>query len=246
MKEFLKKEAPLFAPAAGMFLMALLVLQVFMCFGMFSKNKGLVVTIIQMFLFTAAITVVILFAMPGKALLKHLRDENYYRVRSAAGDNVVTLLSKLTALYTLVLAVVGGLYLLMLGLDVLWSTVAFPEEKEGVTEIWKTLFPGPNNAGAVAATVLELLMIAFMFTALVFFCVTMSYNLFTKSKYAGFLAAIFFAMLAYSIMKINLSVLANLDTLTYHLASAGFCAVCGVALTVITCGSIKKRNWKSE
>ena len=246
MKEFLKKEAPLFVTGSCMTLMSLLVLEVFMCFGMFSKNKGLVATIIQMFLFTALIAIVILLAGSGKAMLRHLRDENYYRMCKAEGDNGIMILTKLTVLYSVILFVIGGLYVLLLGLDIMWSTGVFPEEKQGVSDIWNTMFPGPNSGVTIAATVLELLTIAFLFTMLVFFCVTMAYNLFTKSRYAGILAGLFFAMLGYFLVKLNLSLLGSLDTLTYHLASAGFCVIAAAILFAVTFGSLKKHNWKSE
>ncbi len=246
MKEYLKREAPLFVTASCMTLMSLLVLEVFMCFGMFSKNKGLVATIIQMFLFTAMIAFVILLVSSGKAMMRHLRDENYYRVNKAAGDSSAMTFIKLTALYSVILFVIGGLYILLLGLDIMWSTGVFPEEKKGISDIWNTMFPGPNSGAVIATTVLELLTIAFLFTTLVFFCVTIAYNLFTKSRYAGILAALFFAMLGYFLVKLNLQLLGSFDTLTYHLASAGFCIVVTAILFVVTLASLKKHNWKSE
>ncbi|MBO4280583.1 MAG: hypothetical protein J5872_01875 [Lachnospiraceae bacterium] len=247
MKDFLKKESVLFVPSSIMFLMALFMLELFMCFGIISKNKGLVVTIIYMFLFTMVIMIVVLLSMSGKALLTHLRDENYYRIRKEAGDGAVAVYLKLTALYSLILALLGGLYLLMLGLDILWSAVAFPEEKAGITKIWTTLFPGPNNASAVVSAVLELFLIAFLFTALSFFCVTMAFNLFTKTRYAGILAAVFFMMIGYAVVKLNIELLGKLEPVTvYHLASAAFCAVIGAFLTAASFGSIRKRNWNTE
>ncbi|MBO7632210.1 MAG: hypothetical protein J6S78_07780 [Lachnospiraceae bacterium] len=246
MKAFLKKEAPLFVPSSLMFLIALMMLEMIMFFGVVLKNKGLVSTLIYMFLFTTVIMVVMLLAGAGKALLTHLRDENYYSVWKAQGDTALTLFGKLTGLYTVILFALTGLYLLAFGLDVLWSSVAFPDEKEGLSKLWDMLFPGPNGAAAVAATVLEFMMIAFLFTALTFFAVTMAYNLFTKTRYAGFLGAVFFAIFAYTIVKINVQVLSSLGTVTYHLASAGFCAVCGIVLSAVTYGSIRKREWNSD
>ena len=74
----------------------------------------------------------------------------------------------------------------------------------------------------------------------------MAYNLFTRTRYAGILAGIFFAMLGYFIAKLNLQLLGSLDTLTYHLASAGFCAGVAVILFAVTLTSLKKYNWKAE
>lgn len=246
MKRLFQEDLKIYLSNVLMALMAVVVLELAFAFGVFTKNKGLAATALQLFLYVLVVLLVMFFVMAGKAFYQKLGNAQYYPVKKEQGYSSCTLLGGLTLMYTLFFFALALIYILMIGLDVAWCTRAFPEEREGLTSIVNKLFEGGNRVLLITAEFIDFFMIAFSFTALLYFSVTMAYNLFTKSRYSGFLAAIFFALLSYAVATINIKVTNVSNPVQQHFLSAVVQLGFSVIFLAVTLSSLKKHEWIDE
>lgn len=247
MKRLYQEDIKIYLSNVLMALMSAVVLEVAFAFGVISKNKGLTATALQLFLYVLVVLLVMFFVMTGKAFYQKLRQEPYYPTKKEQGYSSYSLLGGLTLMYSLFLFGLALLYFLMLGINIAWCTRAFPDERDDLISLVQKIFEGSSNRALLyLAAFLDFFMIAFSFTALLFFSATMAYNLFTKSRYSGFLAAIFFAMLGYAVATVNINLTNVKNTVTQHFMSAGVQAVFSVIFLAVTLASLKKHEWIDE
>jgi hypothetical protein len=247
MKRLFREDIKIYLSNVLMALMSAVVLELAFALGAVTKNKGLTATALQLFLYVLVVLLVMFLVMSGKAFYQKLRGETYYPTKMEQGYSSYTLLGGLTLMYSLLLFGLALLYFLMLGLNIAWCSKAFPDERDELTSLIQKLFEGSNNRALLYfSAVVDFFMIVFSITALLFFSAVMAYNLFTKSRYSGFLAAIFFAMLGYAVATININMTNVKDMVMQHFMSAGVQAVFSVIFLAITLASLKKHEWIDE
>lgn len=245
MKELIIRNLKKIVPTVVMFLVSLVVLEVFMAIGIISGRASLVSTVIEMFVVVMLLMAVLLIGTAGKAFLEGLKQKEFYGIWAAKGFNRGTLLGGLTGIYTVAFLIPFLCYVVMLVLDIFWISNAFPNEREGLEGIRLLLFPDKQTLPMVLASVVEYILISASFIALVFLCSAWAYNIFTRGRYSGLMTALIVISVGVFMIKLNLMFTSSLDGYTEHLASAGIQAGFTALFLVLTHQSVAKHNWNT-
>ncbi len=225
------------------FLMALAVMEIFIAIGIIGKRAGLVSTAIPMYLIIMLLMVLIMLGQAGKVFLGDLRNVQFYPECKKNGLSAVSILGCLTLLYSGLLAVMAGLYVGFMSLDILWIRSAFPDIHQDIEEIICEVIPKQNSTALVFSAILDYFVMAVAFVSLVFFAVTMSYNIFTKKRYCGILAGVFSVTFGYFMIRATLLIVTVEDRVKYHLYSALLLAGFALVFSAITLSSARKHEW---
>lgn len=240
MKPFVKREIVSTLPSMLMFFMALLVMEGAMCVGILSGRPNLTATAISIYVIVMFLMAVLLIGFAGKELLSHLRDANYYANLKRNGVSGMAALGVSLGINSAALAVMMALYALFMWIDIRWIEHVFPEEKKDL----ESLFEIVMKENSVILAMLDYLIIIVSLFALVYCSVTLTYIVFSKGRYAGFLSAIVFVMLAFCMIKLNLMICRDMTGAAFHLRSAAVQAGFTVLFFGLTCYSLKKHEWK--
>lgn len=225
------------------FLMALVVMEVFIAVGILGGRSGLVSTAIYMYLIVMLLMVFFVLGTAGKVFLGDLRNEQFYPMCKKNGLNRVSILGYMTVIYSAILGIMAALYVGVMGLDILWIRHAFPDIHEEIEQIFSEIIPKENSAALVLSAILDYLFVAVSFVTLVFFAVTMAYNIFTKKRYCGILAGVFTVVFGYFMILVSTKIIAVEDRIQYHLYTALALAIFALAFLAVTHSSVKKHEW---
>ena len=245
MKQIIRDDWKRFLPNLLMFAMTLVILELFVGFGILSKNDKQVTTAISLFFFIMLIMLAMMIALAGKIFLGDLRNPGILQAWKKEERSLVSVVVCKTTVYTCLLYLLELLYAGVLVLDVLWIYGAFPNERKALDELFAKLSGKESGFEGIHATqLLEYLAIAFSAVALAYFTITMAYNIFTKSRYVGILAGVFYVLLAYFFIRVHLEIVKNITPASVQsLAGVAVQAVIGAILLAVTIGSVKKHQW---
>ena len=226
------------------FLMALAVMEIFIAIGIIGGMGGLVSTAISMYLIIMLLMVIIMLGQSGKVFLGDLRNAQFYPECKKNGLTSVKILLDMTVLYALILGVMIALYVGLMSLDIMWIRSAFPEIHADIEKIISEVIPPNNSFSLVMASILDYFVMTIAFVALVYFCVTMAYNIFTKTRYCGILAGFFAMVFGYFMVRVTLIVVKVEDRIQYHLYCALLLAGFAILFLAVTHASVRKHQWK--
>ena len=147
------------------------------------------------------------------------------------------------------------LYVSAFALDAFWCSKVFvgkadevdnKEAWDNVYKLVRTYFISDKYWLSICLIVFVLIAAGVLIAALVIFSTTMAYNIFTKSRYTGILAAIFFIMFAYAILNIGVKLTNVEGPDKQNLISFIFLLATSIVLLGVTLSSLKKHEWIDE